>query len=282
MSKEICGVVISDIHAGSSWALVPPGWRKDMVVQQAGMSELMLEAINYRRTIQRMFWHEFRCLCQTLPERLDYVLVLGDCTDGGSEKSGGRGVVTTDPDQQKLIAQKVLYEIYSHGCPKIYGVRGTGYHVRGRGGQEVEDDLFYKMLPNVSGYGDVLSVELGGVVHDLKHHIGRSSTMHNKQGPLTREIVINTLKHEIEEPSGNVFWRGHVHYAVGTMFPMSAKVGYTVPCLKLPGSPDDFGRRFSDFYDVGFYFFKQNAGELPLVVPKKFSVKLKERKLLHG
>lgn len=279
MSKEIVGLTISDVHAGSKFALCPPEWvptKAHMIRDES--CPMRIKALMHLRQVQQAFWREFQQVAHDLP-KLDYLFCLGECVEGAQEKDGGGSVVTTNIDEQEEMFMDIVRPLL-RGHPKIYGVRGTSYHVSGRGGREAEDNIYYDRLPNVQALGDRLSVEIGGMVHDLAHHIGRSGVPYGKHTALSREIIYNNLRHEMIEPQGNVFWRGHVHYCVSAGFPMSRKIAYTCPCLKLPG--ESYGRRFNDFYDIGMLLWRQQRGEIPVVTPIKFAFHLKRRALYHG
>ena len=260
---------IADIHAGSSHGPIPPEYlapEMRMSDKPAQWADSVVDVFNEGRRAARDFWGELDTLAARLP-KIDAAFVLSDNIEGRQAKSGGEGLIHNNSQSQVKIAVRILDHILKGaGYPPVYGVRGTGYHVTENGGRECDDEV-YDQTKNMQAYDDVLFVEAGGLVWRLDHNIGRSGTPYGKSTPLSKVQIFNTLKSSIdEEHEANVCLHGHVHYCVSSGFPMSNKIGYTLPALKMRG--ESYGRKFNDFYDVGMLLFRQeNDGEPVVPVP---------------
>lgn len=258
---------IADIHSGSNFALVPKHmlkrklkwddvpdiWKKG----DEGYARQRMEIYNMAIQESLSFYQEFRKILRKLP-KADAVFILSDNIEGRQPKDKNPEIITLHTGEQADIAVCVLGEILKAvGYPPVYGVRGTAYHV----GET--DDAIYRQLPNMKAWDDTLFVEHGGLNWRLQHHVGRSGTPYGKQTPLSRSMIQNTLASCLgKEHDADVQLYGHVHYCVSAGFPMSRKRAFTLPCLKLQG--ETYGRRFSDFYDVGILMFRQEREGEPV------------------
>lgn len=269
---------IADVHAGSNYALIPPEQRSTLVTAKQGKppkDEKLIGSFNARiqqhNTVAEAFWQAFQAICRDLP-KCRYAYIVSDNIEGRQAKSGGAALVTTDTFSQCGMAINIINTVLrSAGNPKVYGVRGTPYHVTAEGGMEC-DDIIYTQLHNMQAWDDVGYVEAGGLIWKLQHFVSRSGTPYGKQTSLAKQIVYNSLAVSMhKEPDADILLFGHVHYCVGASFPMSKKQAVTLPCLKLRG--ESYGRQFNDFYDVGLLLGKQECEGAPVAwYPKKIKV----------
>jgi len=270
---SIWTLAIADNHAGSPYGLSKPCYlhrpfKKEGVYKDWTATKLYLH--NRLRQQGMDFANAIKKAIKDLP-KIDYCYIVSDTVEGSKDKEGGAELLTTDMSKQEDMAVDVLDDILTEvGRPKVWGVRGTRFHVTAKGGRE-SDDGVYDRLPNMQGYDDVMFVENAGLIWKLQHFVGRSSTFQGKQTHVVKQLIQNTLGVAMEkEHDADVLLFGHVHYCVGASFPMSHKRGYTLPCLKLRG--ESYGRQYNDFYDVGLLFWKQDKEGAPL---QEYSVKVK-------
>ncbi|MBU2051234.1 MAG: hypothetical protein KKH61_19990 [Gammaproteobacteria bacterium] len=263
MSKPIWHLAISDLHAGSNFALIPPDTLarpKRITPEMSDFQRKMYGTQNAARLVAAQFYNDVMELLKVMP-KCSYAWIGGDCVEGNRGHDGG--LVDANTKSQEMMAVELLVEILkAAGHPKVYGCRGTPYHVTADGGGE-SDDSVYAQLPNMQAWEDTLFAEACGLTWRLSHFIARSSVAHGKQTPLAKEIVKNTLSVAMDtEPDVDILLFGHVHYCVSAGYPMSRKRAYTLPTLKMRG--EAYGRRFNDFYDVGMMLFKQEKEGAPL------------------
>ena len=261
-------LVVSDLHSGSMFGLIPPWARpnsgkikkpKDMDVN---LLQTHKEQLMQLMQLQDSFYRAFMSVVRTLP-LCDSVFILADLLEGQQEKNGGAMLTSANTDDQSEIAVDILDTILKQvGYPKVYGVRGTLYHVLQKGGRETEHSV-YTRLHNVQAVEDVLFCHRTGLIWRLQHFVGRSSVAHGKQTPLAKQQIQNTLAAAMgKEHDADICLFGHVHYCVSAGFPSAGKTGFTCPCLKLRG--EAYGRQYNDFYDVGFLLFGQEKNGAPL------------------
>ena len=108
-------------------------------------------------------------------------------------------------------------------------------------------------------------VEVGGVVFDMKHHVGSSSVPHSRSSAISREALWSQLWSDAgHTPKADVLIRSHVHYHAGS-FDYSIKPHWrlTTPALQAMGTK--FGsRRCSGLVDFGFLVFDCNRGNFTM------------------
>jgi hypothetical protein len=269
---------ITDLHCGSDYALIPPGWRRPKLnkSETETLGPIRSDNIMSWRDASSSFWNAVMHDALKEIPKCSSCFILGDCIEGAQHKSGGSQLVTTDIGSQVDLAEEVLKPILKKaGYPRVYGVHGTAYHVTQSGGRENDEEV-YNRLPNIAAVGDKLAVFRHGTTWLLQHHIGRSCTPYGKQTALSKNIINNTLAEAAgKEHDADILLFGHVHYCVAAGYPMSNKWAYTLPCLKLPG--ESYGRRFNDFYDVGFMLFSQEK-EGSFAVPHRIKIPMANRK----
>ena len=275
-------LVVSDLHSGSAFALIPPHvLQRPYSNKPKNWTERKFEAFNAARETSSQLWHSYMSIVRKLPP-VNYIYVLGDTVEGGRCSE----LIMQNTDSQTDVSIATLMPIVKR-CPraKWYGVSGTPRHVTTDDNRELDDETYDKLSYecNVAGVeSHVLFGEFGGLVWRLSHFVGRSGTPYGKQTPVSKELIANTLKTAMHvEHDADVVLFGHTHYCVSSGFPMSKKRGYTCPALKARG--ESYGRKFNDFYDVGLLMFKQEREGAPLQeFPFKIPVAYKMPKLYRG
>jgi hypothetical protein len=225
-------VGVSDLHSGHYCGITPPRW------QDYGF--------------QRSFWNWYVAKAKKL--KPDVIIDLGDNIDGRGERSGGTELITTDRNEQVLMAYESLIQF---GAKRIIMVRGTPYHT---GDKEDFEDTLCNML-NKNGIKaeiyDHAWVKIGGLIFDLKHKVGGSSVPQGRFTSVAREALWNLIWSAAgEQTRADWIVRGHVHYCTGSYAYIGQRriEGLTMPCLQVAGP--DFGTKFgarqcSGSIDVG-------------------------------
>lgn len=226
MSARIA--VVSDLHCGSVVGICPPGWGDERAA-----------------AARRALWAWYKATITSVG-RVTHLFVLGDCIDGRQEKDGSTGLIAVRRDDQCDMAVECLRQ---WRCQKTYMVRGTAYHTGAK--EDWEDAVAAALKARID---DRLWVDVGGVVFDLRHHIGSSSLPHTRGTALSRERLLNGLWSERADgqPRADVILRGHTHYHTGTFD--GDRVAMTVPCLQLAGGRYGM-RKCSGLVDVGLLVF---------------------------
>lgn len=188
--------IISDLHCGSAYGLVPPRWW-----QKHEPSHYTMQKECWKRyTQRRKAW-----------KKPDILIINGDCVDGNQHKQGGAELLTTDRNVQ---AEMAVQCIQGWEPKKILMTFGSRYHVSE--GAEDFEYIVYKLLLK-SGYdveiGGKLFFKAEGLVFDCRHKVSSSVIPHGKATPLLREVLWNHLKASLdEEPRADVVIRSHAHY----------------------------------------------------------------------
>lgn len=231
-------LVLSDFHCGHEVGLTPPRWNPEFAADN--MSE-------YRAYMYGTLTNEVEKL-----KPIDILVANGDLIDGRSEKTGGLDLIVLDRLLQAKMAIEILRTVKA---PKLYVTRGTDYHV---GKEESWEDLIGGDL-EAERVGDVINLNVNGLLMNFRHHIGGSQTPLGRQTPLAREAAWNALWHVRQGfPLAHVIVRSHVHYhsyAGGADW-----LAMTTPGLQ--GYGTRYGeRRLSGLIDWGFVVFDVTSRE---------------------
>lgn len=233
MAKRMKRVlVVSDFHCGHEVGLTPPQWNPDFAADNM---------TQYRTTM----WENFRKAARMVGH-VDVLFANGDLIDGRGERSGSSEIIVLD---QTLQAQMAVQVIRSIQADKIFITRGTDYHT---GFAENWEDLVAGDL-GAERVGDVLNVDVNGLMFNLRHHIGGSQTPIGRQTPLAREVAWNALWHVRQDfVLADVIVRSHVHYHAYAGGP--GWLAMTTPALQ--GYGTRYGeRRLSGLIDWGVVVF---------------------------
>ena len=217
--KPLRVLTIGDFHCGHEVGLTPPEWNPalgtddSMHIYRATMWDYFAGAVNALRPI-------------------DILIANGDLIDGRGEKSGSIELITSDRLVQAKIARDIIKFV---DAPAVYITRGTDYHV---GAFESFEDVIAEAV-NVRRIGDVMNIEINGVVFNVRHHVGGSQTPLGRATPALREMVWNELWSIRQNfPSADVILRSHVHYTIAVQTP-------TMLAMTLPGL-QGYGTRYGE------------------------------------
>jgi len=193
-------VVIADTHCGHKFGLTPPEWW--------AAEETEDDRLQKHRVFQRAMWDAFAAEIEKL-KPIDVLVCNGDMIEGKGEKTGGIELITSDRHEQVRMAKRIIEFV---GAPKVRITYGTRYHVSG--GEDYEsvlrDSLNHDTDVHVSGH---LFLNIGGLVFDFKHKVGRSSIPHGQFTPAARAALWNDLWAATgRQPYAHVVVRSHVHY----------------------------------------------------------------------
>jgi len=219
------GVIVSDLHAGSFYGLLPPEF-----ITFEGVPKLQ----NPGQIYLWQCWLDFVNRVETFNP--DFVIANGDLVDGPQKKNLGAELSLASPKDQKDAAIATLKVLRSvSGRAKWYFTQGTPYHVSHFG--EAEEDVAEAMgaTPYASlGTGklcrEVLRLPIGDVLLEAAHDISFSSTY--KSTPLEKETQAHWMalaSHDIPLPDLQI--RSHVHHYRHLGHPTGAIL--TTPCWQL-------------------------------------------------
>lgn len=225
-------LVVSDFHCGHEVGLTPPQWNPEY------------EA-DHMTQYRAYMWQQFSRAVDVL-RPIDILVANGDLIDGRGEKSGSEELIVLD----RLLQAKMAVEVIRHcKSPKVFVTRGTDYHV---GKEESWESLVGELL-GADRVGDVINIDVNGLMFNFRHHIGGSQTPLGRSTPLAREMVWNALWAQHKGfPQADVLVRSHVHYMSFAGFP--GQLAMTTPGLQ--GYGTRYGeRRLSGLIDFGFVHF---------------------------
>ena len=267
MPKRI--VVVSDLHAGSMYGLMPHAFDTyDGVTkpQNAG---------------QEYLWKCWEDFCwRTSQFDPDAVIVNGDCIEGPQRKSNGFEVSLPSQDDQVDAAIKSLEALRARTeRAKWYFTMGTPYHVGEWGGAEeaIARALRGESYPSV-GVGkycrEALWLDAEGVVLEVAHHIGGASgfyrlTALDREGQWSAMAAKDASK---GVPKADLLIRSHVHFfGVGEH---ASKQMLTTPCWKLADRYSRKGSMHRFHPDIGGVFIEidgegKQRGEAPCRIRKE-------------
>jgi hypothetical protein len=200
---------------------------------------------------RRYMWDRFSAVAKKLYP-IDVVVGNGDLIDGRGERNGSQEIIVLDRILQAKMACAVI------GISRAKSVvitRGTDYHV---GDIENWEDLVAEDL-KADRVGDVVNLEVNGLMFNLRHHIGGSQTPIGRGTALAREQTWNALWHVRHDfPLADVIIRSHVHYHEYLGGP--GWLAMVTPGLQ--GYGTRYGeRRLSGVIDWGFVVFDVTSKE---------------------
>jgi hypothetical protein len=229
-------VVISDLHCGHKTGLTHPDFEPGGYIDGSPGHKLSL--------LRRECWRWYSNKVAEL-QPVDILVVNGDAIDGRGEKSGGTEQLVVDRNEQCDMA-KAAIEICKAGVIRM--TYGTPYHT---GDKEDYEGNIAKALGAFCK--DLVSIDVNGLVFDIRHHIGGSQSPTNRTSAITREALWNLLWAERKErPKADVIVRSHVHYF--TYAGDSDWLGVVTPALQAIGGKYG-GRRMSGTVDFGIVSF---------------------------
>jgi hypothetical protein len=211
-------LVISDLHVGSVYGLLPPGYhdsRGNEIRQNIGQKYLW------------DCWLDLAARAKRL--RPDVVVVNGDLVDGRR----GELCLQSPVDQAEACLQ-VLQALGCRGA-KWFFVQGTEFH-DSEAGREVEV-VASQLGTSYVGLGagvytrEVLDLECGGVVVNFAHGISTGAGLYRAVA-IDREALWSALAGKAGSlPKADVIVRSHAHYFVHVEH--ASKHAVVTPCWQL-------------------------------------------------
>jgi hypothetical protein len=223
------GLVVSDIHAGSIYGMLPPDFM------------LYDESTKSLNPGQQYLWSCWDHFCEQAGKfRPDFIIANGDLIDGPQRKNHQSEIALISPRDQGKAAAEVL-SLLRQRVPRHtrwYFTAGTPYHV-GDWGESEESiaEEFGGQLYSSVGTGrrckEVLWLDVEGVIIEAAHHIGVTQGFY-RATQLDKEMQWNAMTGKDPSkgvPRADLIVRSHVHYfnEVGH----ASKQGFTNPCWQL-------------------------------------------------
>lgn len=238
MGKSKRVLIVSDFHCGHEVGLTPPKWNPHYEGDKGGEYRAYMWDI-FSKTVAKL-------------RPIDILVANGDLIDGRGERSGSLELISLDRMTQADMAATVINYV---GAKKVYITRGTDYHV---GHEESWEDLIAERVA-AERIGDIINLDVNGLVFNFRHHIGGSQTPIGRTTPLAREAVWNALWHVRQGfPLSDVIVRSHVHYHAFTGGP--GWLAMVTPGLQ--GYGTRYGeRRLSGLIDFGLVVFDVTSRE---------------------
>jgi len=222
------GLVVSDIHCGSIYGMLPPDF--------ATFSGVIIP----QNAAQKYLWQCWMDFCKRASLwQPEFVIVNGDVVDGDQHRNKGSELTLVSIDDQCRAAKRTLglLKAQTPGA-KWYFTQGTPYHV-GEWNvceEHVAEDLGAERYLSL-GTGDycreVLWLNVDGVIIEAAHHIAVSVGFYRLTA-LDREGQWSAISAKDETkgvPKSDLLIRSHVHY-FGHAEHASKQI-VTTPCWQL-------------------------------------------------
>lgn len=210
MTQSKAILVVSDLHCGSIYGMLPPGFKTSdgkILGQNSGQKYLW------------KCWQELSAKVARLP--IAAVVINGDIVDGRQQAQRGTELALPLVEDQSAAAEIVLLNLISGlpKKPKLYFTQGTEFHDQ-RAGREVEVVARAMGAIPYSGAGtgrycrEVLDLEVDGVVINFAHGISVAGGLYRATAP-DREGVWSALAgKEGKLPRADAVIRSHAHHFV--------------------------------------------------------------------
>jgi hypothetical protein len=238
--KPIVVACPSDLHCGHLVGLTPPDW-------QGSVDHASRDARKKMAYIQNEGWRLYTDAIKK--HKPDIAIWNGDLVDGDGHRSGGCEQISTDPKEQKDMAEDCVKAMKAE---ENYFVRGTPYHT---GDSEQHEDAIAKMFSAKAH--DHPQISIGSFTFDCKHKIGSSSVPYGRNTQLSKEITWNMEWAQYKGMElADVFVRSHVHYHRHIEQTRGPKMihAITTPALQWRGTR--YGKQqCSGTVDFGIAFF---------------------------
>lgn len=208
-SKSV--LIVGDLHCGSMGGLTHPDW----IVSQ-GRSQFFSQ-------LQEEMWDLYVQSLKELGE-VDVLIVNGDVIDGKGARSGGTELITSDLIEQTDMAVAAIDQI---NAKSVYFTYGTPYHTA-PGGEDFDRIVADQFHASIH---DELDLDVEGVLFNVRHKIGTSSSPYNRSQPVGRARLWDSLRAmRNEDRRADVYVRSHVHYF--SFCGESDWIAFTLPALQ--------------------------------------------------
>lgn len=217
--------VTGDLHSGSIFGLLPPGYER---ADKQGKGYLG----------RSFLWKQFQKCCKD-SAGCDVVIVNGDVIDGKQEAQRQTEMNLAGIDEQINAAEEVLRQLKPAKNAKWYFTQGSEYHDQ-KGCPAVEElaSRFNAVKPTpADNFGggarswEVLDLDVEGVILNVQHTISVSSGFYRTTA-YDREGVWSALAGKAGKvPKADCVIRSHAHMFVHVEHESKHIVG--VPCWEL-------------------------------------------------
>lgn len=234
-------LAIGDLHCGSTVGITHPNW-----IVNAGRNKEL-------HKLQVEMWDNYLEIIQNFGE-VDALIVNGDVIDGKGTRAGGTEQITVDMLEQTDMAIAALVEI---NAKKMYFTYGTPYHTTTASGED-----FDKLVADAfeSPIVDELNLDVDGLIFNVKHKVGNSSSPYNRAMQVGKHRLWDALYSLREgDVASDIYLRSHVHY-----FAFCGESNWMAFCLPaLQASATKFGaRQCAGLTDWGMCMFYVDDGSL--------------------
>lgn len=223
------GVVVSDIHCGSIYGILPAQFTTFDGIELAQVPG------------QVYLWECWNDFCRRVSDfNPDFCIVNADCVDGPQRKNQGSELCLRAPQDQADAAIQTLKILRGsmREEAKWYFTQGTPYHVGEFGAEEERIAVALNAAPYWSvGTGrycrEVLWLNVEGVIVEAAHHIAPSGGFY-RMTSLDREAQWAAMSGKDSTkgvPKSRILIRSHVHY-FGHVEHASKDI-VTTPCWQL-------------------------------------------------
>lgn len=175
------GIIISDLHCGHLHGTTPDRFRLQrdpMDPNREKCRQIQMEMWNWVKRETRKYGP------------YDFCIANGDLVDGLGRSVDGREALTTDMNLQVDMATEVL----QHLDAKEYRITfGTKYHTSP---QNWEKNIGDKLGCRPEDMGNILQLDVNGLIMNCRHHIGTSSSPQSMNTAPIREALQSLLKAE--------------------------------------------------------------------------------------
>jgi len=206
-------LLISDMHVGSLYGLMPPGFetkdpRNDDMIR-----------FTPNRT-QKQLWNHWLKMCKAA-SGVKAIIINGDVCDGPQRKSAGLYTWTSN---MKFQAEAAILALESLPEAPMFFTQGSLYHA-------VEDRPIEQYIAERCGaeYGDDLLVNTCGIKIHASHHISSSiSSWQYWTTAIARDLLLLAL-HGAEDKYGHVDVAVRSHRHTFTAAEFGSQIGIITP-----------------------------------------------------
>jgi len=194
---------VSDLHLMSRYALFPPEFETEegnVFKSSAG---------------QRQLWDSYTQFCQVCDQwEVDTVFLASDLIHGQNPIERGRGLMTSDLNEQIDLAEKVLTPLLKDR--DSHWISGSGYHNSVRG-MSVEQEVCKKMkksgITNSTWHGVVANMKVKPFEKIINMTHGGGKAAYYRETIAAREMVYGKVaSFDGKLPKIDMYIHGHFHW----------------------------------------------------------------------
>lgn len=187
-------LAIGDLHCGSMCGLTHPDW-----IVSPGRNAFYSD-------LQKEMWDNYMEMIGHFG-KVDALIVNGDVIDGKGHRSGSTELITADMFEQCDMAVAALKQIDARQMMFTYG---TPYHTASPDGEDFDKEVADRMNAPIL---DELDIDVDGLVMNIRHKVGASSSPYNRAMPAGKHRLWDALEAQrTGDKPADVYLRSHVHY----------------------------------------------------------------------